>query len=342
VRDQQLLQAAAAALALPLLGLLLQTRKSPLVSPEIRVWFFGLLVIELVSQEAMQNLIALSRPLTANFVVFVRQGLWAYPVIALVAVKPQFRSLWYLLAAWSVGGCLSIVLAGWSLRDLAWRRALVECFDLHEMFLGLRIAAPYIVITGASMGLLFLDRFFLEAYHGLEAVGIYTFFAGLTTSLHTLVNTGVSVIQMPRLVETYNSRSLKSFHREVSMLAKMTVGSSLVLALALSLAIFPALRFVGKPIYRENVGVFFALLAAAVARCAADVPIYSLYAKRQDAWILGVQLAAFGTSVGMNLLLVPRFSIHGAAASAVAASVVLLGSAIAANAPTRSNREHRS
>jgi O-antigen/teichoic acid export membrane protein len=331
VRDQQLLQLVAVVILLGALMAYFRVTHWTAIGENVRIWFYLLVLVELVSQELSQNLIALARPVAANIVFFVRMGLWTYPIVALFMITPAFRTISWVFGGWIVGGCLSVVIAVWCLRDLAWSHAFSDPIDWKEMRRGIRTAAPYIVITGSSMGLLFLDRFIVGGYKGLAAVGIYTFFVGIATSVHTIVNTGVSVIRMPYLVEAYQKKTPETFRRELSRMTSMTVSSSLVLMVAAAIAIFPALRLAGKPAYYEHLGAFFILLVAAGLRCVADVPIYALYAKRRDLWIMWVELGAFAASVVLNLCLVPRYSIEGAATAACIAALLLLGSAIGAN-----------
>jgi O-antigen/teichoic acid export membrane protein len=203
---------------------------------------------------------------------------------------------------------------------------------------GLRIAAPFVVTTGASMGLLFLDRFIIEAFKGLGPVGIYTFFAGITTSLHTLVNTGVSLIRMPRLVKAHHDGDEPQFRRELGAMARITAASAVFLVALIAVAITPILRLVDKSIYGESLGVFYLLLGAALIRCLADLPIYALYAKHRDLQLLVVNVLAVGVSIAVNLLLVPVLGLLGAAFAAVAGALTLLLGALALR--LRGGRSH--
>jgi O-antigen/teichoic acid export membrane protein len=190
---------------------------------------------------------------------------------------------------------------------MGWRAALTEPVDWLAMRAGLRIAAPFVVTTGASMGLLFVDRFIIAAAWGLGAVGVYTFLAGITTALNTLVNTGVSMIRMPRLVKAYQDADARRFGYELGMMLRITTITAALLAAGIAIGIVPLL-----------------LLGGAVIRSIADVPMYALYAKHRDLMLLGVTLGAFGVAVTLNLVLVPTAGIQGAALAAVAGASTLL------------------
>jgi O-antigen/teichoic acid export membrane protein len=321
VRDQAVLYALVAMAVLPLLGVLFWSGIWSPVPGGVLPWFFVLVVVELAAQEAGIALIALSRPLAANLVLFVRSGIWVYPVVILTILGVRELSLIFL--AWFGGALFSIAVAAWCLRGIGWRVALADPVDWSEMKTGLRIAAPFVITTGASMGLLFVDRFIIEAYQGLGPVGIYTLFAGIATSLHTLVNTSVSLIRMPRLVKTHHEADRARFRHELGTMARITAASAVSLALVMSVGIVPILRIVGKAVYEANLPVFFGLLAAAMIRALADVPLYSLYAKHRDVLLLVVNLMGFLVVVTTNLVLVPAIGIIGSAIAAVTGAAVL-------------------
>jgi O-antigen/teichoic acid export membrane protein len=287
-------------------------------------WFVPLLLTEHLSQEAYVALNALSRPVAANLVLFLRTAGWAFLLVPAAAAHPTLRRLDAVFLAWLAGGAASLAIAAWRLRGLGWGRALHEGPDWTEIRQGLRTAAPFIAITGSSMALLFVDRFIIAAYHGLAAVGVYTFFAGITTAIITLVNAGVSMIRLPRLVRAWRHGSPVEFGREVRRAWGVAVAGALLLAAVAAMAVSPMLRFVGRRAYSEATGVFWLLLAAALIRCAADVPLYALYARGSDRALLLINVAAMITALGANLVLVPTHGAAGAAFSAVMGALVLL------------------
>jgi O-antigen/teichoic acid export membrane protein len=321
LRDQlvvHLLTYAAAAAALAALHRLGLLKGLPLR------WFVPLLLVEHLSQEAYCALNALSRPVAANLVLFTRAAGWAFVLVPLGAAHPALRRLDEVFLAWMLGGLASLAIAAWSLRALGWRRALREGADWTEIRQGLRTAGPFIVITGSSMAMLFVDRFIIDAYHGLAVVGVYTFFAGITTSIITLVNAGVSMIRMPRLVRAWRHGSSGDFPGEVRRAWGLGLAGALSLAAVAAMVISPMLRFVARPAYSEAVGVFWLLLVAAVIRSAAEVPLYALYARGSDRALLLINLAGMATAVGANLALVKAHGAAGAAVSAGAGALVLL------------------
>ena len=320
LRDQLVLHGAAYAVMLPVLAVLF----SPVLPASALGWFLALVMFEHLSQESTRALIALGRPVQANVVLFIRTGAWAFPLLGLAAIDARFRVLPAVFTAWFIGVVASLAAAAWQMRDLDWRYARQRPVDWKGVREGLRVSAPYFVTTGSTMALIYVDRFLIMAFQGLEAVGVYTFFAGMATGLHQLVNTSVSLNRVPHLVRALQGDDRVAFHRELWGGARVTIWATLVLAAVASAAIVPALGFVGRSVYRDQAGIFFLLLAAACIRSFADVPMYALYASSHDSAVVFVNLAGGATSVLLNLLLVPRLSTQGAGIAAVISSAVLL------------------
>jgi O-antigen/teichoic acid export membrane protein len=293
-------------------------------------WFVLLLLLEHVSHEAYCSLNALSRPLAANVVLFMRTAAWAFPVIVLATVFPGQRRLDLVFLAWTVGAAASLFVAAGTFRGLGWRQAFREGPDWPEIRGGLRTAAPFIVITGSSMGQLFADRFIIQASHGTAAVGVYSFFAGLTTAITTLINAGVLTIRLPRLVRAHRAGPPGEFARELRAAWIWAAAGAFGLAALAGAAIHPVLRFVGRAEYSTAVGVFWLLLAAAVIRALADVPLCGLYAKGRDRALFVINILGMAVAVSANLLLVPRLGIAGAGLSAVGGALTMFLAAAAA------------
>jgi len=74
-----------------------------------------------------------------------------------------------------------------------------------------------------ALSLLYIERFFVNYYCGIEAVGIYTFYAGLSITLHTLVNTGVARMRLAQLISAWKENNSKLFYNESINMLKYTI-----------------------------------------------------------------------------------------------------------------------
>lgn len=88
-------------IVLPLLLLVFVAEKLPWWAAG---WFFALLVLEHLNQEASRLLIAISDPLFASVALFLRQGAWVLFLVPVMYAAPELRSLTGVLLAWTAGG----------------------------------------------------------------------------------------------------------------------------------------------------------------------------------------------------------------------------------------------
>ena len=83
---------------------------------QLAVWFFPLLALEHLAQELNRLLVAISEPLWASIVLFVRSGAWAIIAALWMWFDPVQRSLDFVLAAWAIGVFISCLLGASRLR----------------------------------------------------------------------------------------------------------------------------------------------------------------------------------------------------------------------------------
>ena len=337
IRDQVVLHLLTLLAALPIALWLALNPQLGVLPARVIGWCLVLVPVELLANELGIVLVALERPVLSNVVLFLRSAGWVYIVVPLIAVRDErAHALDWLFGAWWIGAAVSIAFAGYALRDLDWSIAFPRKVDWLRLRHGLRVAMPFIVTSGASLSMLFLDRFFIEHNLGLAAVGVYTFFASLTTGMHTLIYSGVSLLRMPRLVVAHRREAPDQFSRELKVMLGLTLGAVGAIALALAVLIQPLLALVGRGVYAASLPVFYVLLTAAACRATADVPIYALYARHRDGYLAAVNAAGLVASVSANLILIPRLGLSGAAAAALIGALTLLGLAtLALRLPAR-------
>ena len=288
------------------------------------ILFFLLVTSEHISNELMRVLIVLSRPYLANVVYFIRQGLWVLFLLPLFYFVPTSRYFNAVFIAWIAGALLSIFIACAGLKHLPWRGVWHEPIQWRGIWQGLKVSHPFMVSAFCALSMLYIERFFVNYYCGLAAVGIYTFYAGLSLTLHNLVNTGVSKMRLAQLLAAWKNNNRLAFHEESMRMLKETVAFVVVFA-GISLALIgPFIQFINKPIYLSHLSIFYFLLWGAACRSIADIPLYTLYAQHSDRLLLLINLAAFCVMFIGNAVLVPHYGLMGAALSSAGASLVLL------------------
>ncbi|WP_308367627.1 MULTISPECIES: hypothetical protein [unclassified Microbulbifer] len=263
---------------MPLLLLIFSTDSLPWT---VAGWFFALLILEHLNQELMRLLIAISEPLLASLVLFLRSGIWAIAVTVWMFVTPETRNLDAVLLAWALGGLSAFLLAVWRLYRLKiggwWKR-----IDWAWIRKGINIALPLLIATLALRGLFTLDRYWLEALAGLEVLGVYVLFMGIANAMMSFLDAGVFAFSYPGLISAFQKQSTDAFRQGVKRLFIQTTGFSLIFAVMALLLIGPLLDWLDKPLYREQQGMFPWILMVAVLYALSMIPHYALYAQDQD------------------------------------------------------------
>lgn len=276
-------------------------------------WFYLLLLVEHTSHESVQLLVTLSRPTIANVIIFIRSGMWAWVAIATAWSLPDLRQLPFIWTCWAAGGAASLVLAFAQLRKLPWSALRGEPIDLTWIRNGMQTALPFLMATLSFQLLNYADRYFLQHFRGEEAVGVYTFFAGIANVIHVIVFTGVCQILFPRLISSYQSGQFDTYRHNRQLLTRGIIGLGLVLGILALVLIRPVLDFLNRPVYTSEIDVFMIMVGSVVALCLSYIPHYALFVRRHDRPIIVVGILALVVALGMNTLLVPRMGIPGAA-----------------------------
>lgn len=302
LKDQGALTLVLYVLFVPLLSLVFATGTLPW---PMAGWFFGLIVLEHLNQELMRLLIAISRPVLANVVLFLRQGAWAVIATALMFFDPETRNLETVLLAWTLGGLAALLLAAGRLCQLrigGWRKRV----DWSWIRQGVKVAVPMLVATLAIRGVFTLDRYWLEALSGLEVLGAYVLFMGIGNAMMSFLDAGVFAFLYPGLISAFQKGDADAFRQGVKRFFIQTTVFSLCFALVALVLIDPLLSWLDKPLYREQQGMFPWILLAIFLYALGMIPHYALYAQGRDRPLIHSHIASLVIFIPATWL----FSIH--------------------------------
>lgn len=321
IRDQIVFHLLVYAVVLPAMLLLFALGVLPW---PLAGWFYLLLILEHSGQECFRLFVALGQPLRANFVFFVRSGLWAVALIVLMFAAPGFRSLEALWVLWSVGGVVSLLFAGAWMRSLGWRSAIHERVDWDWIRRGLRPSAAFTLAVGAGTIVNTVDRYFIELNRAHEHVGVYAFYSNLTNFVPTFAETGIVSILLPALLASAVAGDMESYR---ATMRKLTRGVWVVVAatVVLSLVIAPLVLMLVKkdPIYRQFFPAFGLLLASSAIATIAFIPHNALYARHRDRDIAIWSIASLAVALVCYAALTPQLGIYGVCAGSIASSLTL-------------------
>lgn len=288
VKNQAILSLFLYCVILPALTLIFATEMLPWAMAK---WFFLLIILEHICQEASRLFIAVSEQLAASVVMFLRQGTWAIVVVVLMLMDEQARHLDAVFASW-VGACF--VAIGFSFMKLramnvgGWQLAL----DYRWIWRGIKIALPLLIATLALRGVFTVDRYWLQLLAGLDVVGAYVLFFGVANTLMAFLDAGVFSFAYPAMISAFQKQDRVLYRRKMRELLVLTIVFSAVFALISALLLPHLLAWLGKSVYVENYALFYWLLLATVLNALGMIPHYAIYSQKQDRPIIQSHIAA--------------------------------------------------
>ncbi len=322
VRDQAVYTGLLYLVAFPLFLIVFITHMLPWA---LAPWFYLLVVVEHISYELQRVLASVGQPVNSNVIHTVRTGAWVYILVPLMFIyKPlrQINTVWIL---WFMASGLSVLMSAWMLRGRGWGNAIKTPVDWTWIKSGIKVVAHYLPVTITLMITALFDRYTLDAYAGKAYVGAYTFYFTIANIVVAFPEAGIATVMSPKIIAEYSFGRMDSFHKMLVLFRNRLLGSIVVTAGAAIIAALLALKFyVREPIYRECLPVFYMLLFSSSLLTLSLWPHQNLYARHHDKPLVIISLVAIIPYIALNLLLVPRFGIFGAASSNIALQVFSL------------------
>lgn len=288
LKDQGALSLVLYAIFIPLLSLIFIKGLLPW---SLAGWFFALLVLEHINQELGRLLIAISEQLLASVMLFLRQGTWAIAVTALMAIEPTTRSLDYVFGGWTVAGLVAVIAGAYRLTQLGiggWHKKV----DWNWIVTGLKVSIPLLVATLALRGVFTLDRYWLQSLGGLEIVGAYVLFMGISGTLMAFLDAGVFAFSYPGLISAHHKQQPVLFRKNLRHLLIQTVTLSVAFVVGSLLLIPYLLSWLGNPLYTTQQYLYPWVLIIMVLYALGMVPHFALYAQGIDRPIIHSHIAS--------------------------------------------------
>lgn len=283
--------------------------------------FFGILLFSTISNHLVQILVYLSRPVAAQLVLLVRDGLWGYIAVYFLIHGGGLHTVFQV---WTIGTLLAVMLGAVLLaqalpRMIPWKLPSSEWFKK-----GIRISSLF-VLTAFSYKLVeFADRYLIDLYLDREHVGMYTLFASLANLLTVLTATTVDLFFYPKLIKYWNHNDRTAFAATVRAYLLRTAVITIPGALIGWFAVEPFLSIIGKESFIPYLPAYAVLLVSATVTSFATVPHYILFATKRDTATFTLVFLAVLINIVFNCILIPLAGISGAAFATLASMLFLL------------------
>lgn len=321
LRDQAVLFLITYALFLPLCLLIFSFAFLPW---RLVFWFYPLLILEHICQEFNRLLVAISQPVWASIVLFLRSGAWGLCVALWLWVDTSAHYLSSVFLVWIVfaGGALLLGISRLSHLKLT---PISQPINWTWIRRGLWIALPLLISSLATRGIFTFDRYLLESIGGLEPLAAYVLFSGIAGASAAFIDAGVATFLYPKLIDFAARNDHKNFHKTMNSLALQTLTFSAGLTVLALAAVHPLVAWLEKPAYTEHLALAYWTTGAIFTYIIGLVPHYGLYALRKDRIIVGSHIVGLAIFLILTLFL-SRFAGEIAVpASMLFAFTVILG-----------------
>ncbi|MFI5408721.1 lipopolysaccharide biosynthesis protein [Kaistia sp. UC242_56] len=322
VRDRLMLTIASLAATGAVLAALMLTET--IEAPRALPWIAAILFLESLAFDLHFALISIGKPVAANFLLFVRSGLWVFPAAGLGLAFPALRTLDFVLLCWTLAlianfGVLLPILAAWPLAAIA--RARVDRDWIAARMRGSKLI--YLNDLGI-VGMAYLDRYIVHSMLDLRATGIFVLHWAIANAVHVLVTAATVQVSLPVLVSAYREGGDREWRIELSalVLRVLAIGAPLAL-LVFAVAVFglPLIWAEALPISGPLLAL---MLSSAIIRLLADALNYGLYSRGLDRSLAGTNILGAIVAVLLSLALLPWLGLVGVGLAMVLNASLLL------------------
>jgi O-antigen/teichoic acid export membrane protein len=218
------------------------------------------------------------------------------------------------LAARLLAGLCGVLAAGWLARG-----HVALCVDWGRLRAVLRYGLPLLPASVASYILLASDRYVLQQFSTLEAVAIYSFAYKIATTLDVAVTRPFAMDWAPRRFKIATAADApRKYAQALVLYAFVAIGFALVVAAAT-----PAVyAWLVPPLYQAGMAVVPIILVAYIIYGLSYPLNVGIMLKDRTSALPLVSWLAAAVCLGLNLWLIPRYGMVGAAWATVLAYIV--------------------
>lgn len=269
------------------------------------------LVLENLACDVHSVLLARFRATLAAVLLFIRSGAWPFFFIAAAWLYPSLRTVEVIVAFW-LASLVALFATLVVMASVAryWRWVRFDPALIRQFF---RRSTNFYLSDIGQSGVLYLDRFLVTSFLGLEAAGVYTFFWSLTNAVNSLILNAVTTPLGPTVISAVKLgerlaivNACRTLFKEVSL---WCVGLSVGL-----FCVMPVILWhLGNSKISDHKLVFVAMLIATVLRTVSEAADSVLYAYHADRKLALISLSAVAVSALSITALAPWLGLLGAA-----------------------------
>ncbi len=289
--------------------------------PEIAALTLAVIVTEHICMDIFVLANNLHRPKLANILLSVQSASWIYLYMAAALYFPALRTLEWILFFWIGGGIACLIISTWLARGWPWAHAFRAPFD--RTWFGASMRSSWRIYAAEILNTLavYLDRYLISLFFGLELAGIYVLFWQVTNAICNLVGAGVLQVYRPRLITAHQKQEELEFRRLFRESARRSLASTIGLGLLAGVTVPFLIRFTDHPLAMAHVPLLWLMLFSLLFRVGGDVCGYALYAQHRDDRVLLSIILKLIAAFSVGIISLYAFGIDGAFLNIIAAGL---------------------
>ncbi|MCK5033821.1 MAG: polysaccharide biosynthesis C-terminal domain-containing protein [Calditrichia bacterium] len=277
-------------------------------------WFYLILIFEHFSIEFFRIFTVISKPIFANFIFFIKSGLWSYFLIVLWLLgNDSFKTLNMVWVTWFIGNFLATVISLIYLHINGIKVLITNAVNWKWIKKGIKISIPFFASTISLKTIELLGRFIIDKYYTKGEVGIYTFYWTIANLVNIVIFTALIMVLYPKLIELYQKKKYEKFKIAYSKFKYSIIAISLLLGGLLIIFIKPIIAYLNKDAYTVQISTFYILVVSNIILNISYIPHYLLYVKEKDKYILYSTILGTIVNVILSFILIPEIGVIGAA-----------------------------
>ena len=277
------------------------------------VWLLLVLLIsEHLGQELYRLFTTLEKSIIANIMLFFRSGAWVWCVLVDYFVLNNPINIKRYIIFWTLFSWVSFVVFGVLLvRFMGIKTIKYSPPDWKWINEGIKTASVFFVGSLSFQVIQFSDRFMIDYFYDKKLVGVYTAYAQFTNAIDVFTFSAITMAAYPKLVKSFVNR--KKYDEIKTQFSKHLVLVSISMILIVCFLGPVIFKYLDKPAIFREINTFYTLLGGVLFLILSNIYHYDLYVKKKDGIILKTAFIGMIINVSLNIVLIPRWSVFGAA-----------------------------
>ena len=251
---------------------------------------FLLTVSEHLSQECYRILIIKEKITLANFLLFVRSGIWCYLCVPLLYFgMVNLEQIFYL---WLVFSAISVIIGVKFI--LHFESISISDFkiDIKWLMRGIKTSFLFFMGTLCLRAINYLDKVIAVHFITTPKLGVYVFFFGVSAAVQAIIDVLVVTRYYPSLVRAIQEQNLEESKKAFDKFKKKMLYYNFGLFIISIPACYMMIKLTGKMEYIDNF-LWYILIVISLSLLNISMPYhYALYSKKKDSSLIIINALA--------------------------------------------------